>query len=327
MFGVGYKATKDGKLAFVKAIDFVEALNAADPIAEITKLSSIATFEKDVLAFCSDRGMSKVIRYVGHEYISFDGTGNPLSRVSCLIMEAGEEDLRRKVSANGRASCSWNIQVMRDVSQALAQLHSGGIAHHDIKPSNVISIADESLGKDSMKVGDLGRVVRKDQSGPFDGHHWPGDMRYSPPERWYGNAPGAIPHEWNNLRESADAYMLGSLLVYLFTGLTMQALVTKFLPHNFLPSQWKGGYDEDLLPILFDAHARVLKEHLLPQLIPEVADGIMAIAKDLTHPNPNKRGDSKARKQGHQPVGIDRIFQKFTLIALRCAAIERGMGK
>jgi hypothetical protein len=106
MFGVGYKATKDGKLAFVKAIDFVEALNAADPIAEITKLSSIATFEKDVLAFCSDRGMSKVIRYVGHEYISFDGTGNPLSRVSCLIMEAGEEDLRRKVSANGRASCS-----------------------------------------------------------------------------------------------------------------------------------------------------------------------------------------------------------------------------
>jgi len=326
-FGVGYKATKDGQLAFVKAIDFVEAINAADPMAELVKLSSIATFEKDVLAYCSDRGMSKIIRYIGHEYISFDDTNDPLNRVSCLIMEAGEEDLRRMISANGQASCSWNIQVVRDVSQAIAQLHSGGIAHHDIKPSNVITIAAESRGSDSMKVGDLGRVIRQSQSGPFDGHHWPGDMRYSPPERWYRQAPGAIPQGWNNLREAADAYMLGSLFVYLFTGSSMQSLVFKYIPHSFLPGQWKGGYDDDLLPVLIDAHARVLKEHLFPQLIPQVADEIMAIARDLTHPNPNKRGDSKARKQGHQPVGVDRIFQKFTRLALRCAAIERGMGK
>lgn len=110
-------------------------------------------------------------------------------------------------------------------------------------------------------------------------------------------------------------------------GSPIQPLVIKLIPQGFLPGQWGGGYDDYLLPILIDAHARVLKESLLPQLLPQVSDEIMAIAKDLTHPNPNKRGDTRARKQGHQPVGIDRVFQKFTLIALRCAAIERGMDK
>lgn len=326
-FGVGYKATKDGKIAFVKAIDFVEALNSADPMNELVKLSSIVLFEKDVLAYCSSKGMSKIIRYIGHEYISFDGSTNPMSRVSCLIMEAGEEDLRMLVSANGLSSCAWNIQVMRDVSQALAQLHKGGIAHHDIKPSNVISVSEESLRPKIMKVGDLGRVVRQDQSGPFDSHSWPGDQQYRPPERWYGNIPGAIPQGWNNVREAADAYMLGSLLVYLFTGTTLQSLVMGHIPNGFLPGQWGGGYDDDLLPVLFDVHARVLKEHLLPQLIPEVADGIMEIARNITHPDPRKRGDTRARKQGHQPVGIDRIHQKFTHIYLTCAAIELGRKK
>src|SRR5687767_11911268 len=84
-FGVGYKATKGNEIAFVKAIDFVEALNAADPLLELTKLSAIANFEKEVLEFCAARGMSKILRYIGHEYISSDGSNNPLTRVSCLI--------------------------------------------------------------------------------------------------------------------------------------------------------------------------------------------------------------------------------------------------
>lgn len=323
-FGVGYKASKDGQIAFVKAIDFVDALKSADPVVALANLTSLVLFERDVLSYCAEHGMSKVIRFIGHEYISSDGSTDPMKQVSCLIMESGDDDLRRLVGANGLSSCAWNMQVMRDVSQAVAQLHKGGIVHHDIKPSNVISFGAKTYPQKDMKVADLGRVVRREKAGPFDSGWWPGDRQYCPPERWYGGIRGAIPQGWNNSREAADAYMLGSLLVYLYTGTSLQSLVIKHISPAFLPGNWTGDYNGDLLPVLVDAHARVLSEYLLPQLTPEVADEIMEIAKNLTHPDPCKRGDKKARTQGHQPLGIDRIQQRFALLARRCAAIERG---
>lgn len=320
-FGAGYKATRGDEIAFVKAIDFVGALAATDPLEALGRLSAEATFEKDVLAYCTEKGMTKVMGYFGHEYVSSDGSNNPMTNVSCLIMEAGQQDLRRLVNGAGLAACAWNLQVMRDVSMAVAQLHGGGIAHQDIKPSNVIQVSDKTADQSqTMKVGDLGRVVRRDRNGPFDTNHWPGDLRYSPPERWYG----FVPPNWIDARDASDAYMLGSLLVYLFTGATLQSLVYPLIPDQFQPGKWNGGFDQDLLPVLIDIHARILNTHLKPALVPDIADRIMSIARDLTQPNPLHRGDMKARRQVGRPVGVDRIHQKLRNIALTCAAIERG---
>lgn len=322
-FGVGYKATRGDEIAFVKAIDFVEALSAADPLSELTKLSSVANFEKDVLSFCAQRGMSRVLKFIGHEYVSSDSTGNPLTNVSCLIMEAGTEDLRRLFNTKGAGSCAWNLQVLRDVSQAIAQLHKGGIAHQDIKPSNVIEVASNGTEGKMMKVGDLGRVVRREHAGPFDGMHWPGDGRYAPPERWYRY----LPPNWSDARDASDAYMLGSLMVYLFTGTTIQSLVFNHLPPAFSPGTWTGSFDQDLIAVLVDAHSRVLNQYLLPQLEPAIADGLFALARNLTNPDPLKRGDINARKQSGRPVGMDRIHQKLNTLALTAMAVERGKSR
>lgn len=320
-FGVGYKATRGSDTAFVKAIDFVDALQSPDPFAAIAALTQIALFERDVLAYCTARNMSRVLKYFGHEYIWVGDQANPLNRVSCLVLEAGNSDLRRLLTVTGLATCTWNLQVLKDVSQAVAQLHKGEIAHQDIKPSNVISFGDlPNANSSAMKVGDLGRVVRKGQSGPFDGLAWPGDPRYSPPERWYRY----VPPDWCDAREAADAYMLGSLLIFLFTGATLQSLVMNHIPSNFRPDQWAGRYDEDLLPVLMNAHAMVLESHLRPTLMPELADSIFEIARALTNPDPKVRGDTRARRQIGRPVGIDRIHQKLSAAALRCAAIDRG---
>ena len=319
-FGQGYRAEMGDKIAFVKAIDFVDALSASDPLSELSKLTAIANFEREVLAYCSESGMSKVLKYFGHEYVSCDGSADLLSRVSCLIMEAGTEDLRGYINVKGAGSCAWNLQVMCDVSQAIFQLHRGLIAHQDIKPSNVISVKGRAGQPEVMKVGDLGRVVRRNQAGPFDTQAWPGDRQYCPPERWYGYTPS----DWCDARDSADAYMLGSLLIFLFTGATLQTLVKPHIPDSFKPNQWTGRYDDDLLPVLVDAHIKVLNESLLPCLLPEIADGVMDIAKNLTHPDPLKRGDKNSRKETGRPVGIDRVFQKMRMLSLRSAAIERG---
>jgi serine/threonine protein kinase len=230
-FGVGYRATMGDRVAFVKAVDFVAAMEALDLLTELQKLVNEAQFEREVLEYCTSKGMSKVISYFGHEYYT-SAPADQLSRVSCLIMEAGDKDLRRLVNMDGLSTCAWNMQVMRDISQALAQLHKGNVAHGDIKPSNVIAI---NASGTEMKIGDLGRVVRNDKSGPFDSRRWTGDQNYMPPEGWYGNIPGAIPTGWNNTREATDAYMLGNLLVYLFTNASLQSLVMNEIPSGFKP--------------------------------------------------------------------------------------------
>ena len=80
--------------------------------------------------------------------------------------------------------------------------------------------------------------------------------------------------------------MIGSLLFYLFTGTTLQSQVFNLIPGDFLPGKWTGGFDQDLKAVLIDAHARALTDLLVPKLLPEVADGVLEVARALTHPRP-----------------------------------------
>jgi eukaryotic-like serine/threonine-protein kinase len=221
----------------------------------------------------------------------------------------------------GVRTCTWNLEIMRDVTLALAQLHKGGIAHQDIKPSNVVSVAAAlEVAESRVKVGDLGRVVRRDVSGPFNTMIWPGDQRYMPPERWYAH----MPSDWTDAREAADAYMVGSLLLFLFTGVSLQMLAYPHLPDQFKPGTWRGAFDQDLLAVLQNVHDKVLVECLLPNVVEQLRDDVFAIAKALTQPDPKLRGDPRARQQVGRPLGMDRIHQKFLSLARRSSVIDRG---
>lgn len=319
-FGVGYIAEKDGKHAFVKAIDFVGAIRSADPLKELAKLTAEANFERDALEFCGEKRMSKVVRLLAHEYVDAGNSNDPMQRVACLVLEFGEGDLRGKVNTIGSLRLSWILEVLRDVALAIDQLHRRGIAHQDIKPSNVVSIPQSgTVNGADMKLTDLGRVVRKGVAGPHDSRDWPGDPHYSPPERWYGfHSP-----DWPDEREASDAFMLGSLLFFLFTGVPLQPLLIVNTPDPFKPLNWRGGYDDALLTVLRDAQVRALADSLQPCLPDDYADAILSLAKSLTDPDPRIRGDARARSQSGRPVGIDRYHQKFRALALRAAIDER----
>ena len=118
--------------------------------------------------------------------------------------------------------------------------------------------------------------------------------------------------------------MLGSLLIFLSTGVTLQSLVAPLIPEQYLPKNWGGGYDQDLLAVLIDAHARVLEDHLRPMILSDFQAEVMKIAIELTHPDPRMRGDTRARRQVGRPVGLDRVHQRLRLLSLRAAANERG---
>lgn len=330
-FGVGYHVRRGAEQAFLKAIDFIGALRDSDPISKLAELVSHAQWERDMLGYCGERKMSRVVRLLDHEYVYPPGLENqPAMQVSCLVTEIGECDLRKKLDLVSNPTHSWKLHVLRDVALALDQLHGGGIAHQDVKPSNVISLPLQNSDTTSagaqpartasppaMKLTDVGRVVSRNKTGPFDHVKWPGDWRYAPPEKFYGfSAP-----EWHDERVAADAYMLGSLLVYLFTGLPMTTLLRDALPEQFRPENWQAGFDTALLPVLVNAQSEVLALHLAPQLPDGMRDALMTMTIELTHPDPRKRGDPGARAQGL--VGIDRYSQRFLMMAKRMDIVER----
>ncbi len=319
-FCIGYVAERDGKKAFVKAIDFVRALNAADPIVELSQLTSLATFEREAMELCDAQNLSRLIRLLSSEYVNLDPAKNPLSQVYCLIMEIGAGDLRKQLSHVGAFSCSAVFAILSDVALGLSQLHRHGVAHQDVKPSNVISMTDLTVPKDALfKVGDLGRVVRKDRRGPYDGMSWPGDRQYAPPERWYG----FVPAQWTDARESSDAYMLGSLVFFLLTGTPLQPLLLERLPPVMRPGGWSGGYTEELTLVLRSLQLEIVSDVLAPKAPSALRDDLVAVVKDLIDPDPVKRGDRRARAQVGSPVGLERFVPRFKHLANQAGIIER----
>ena len=62
-FSVSYGVTaKDGKQAFLKALDYSGAFSSADPARELQRMTEAYNFERDVVAAC--RGMDRVVRAI-----------------------------------------------------------------------------------------------------------------------------------------------------------------------------------------------------------------------------------------------------------------------
>lgn len=315
-FGVSYLAKRGTEVAFLKAVDFRRAFTEVDVIRAVAELANHSQWELDVLQYCASHGMSRVVRLIGHESLDVPSCGgDPLRKVTCILLEIGEGDLRGAIGHVDRPD-SWKLYAIREVALALDQLHRRGVAHLDVKPSNVI-VMEQDSATPLAKLGDLGRVVRKGQMGPFDAQPWPGDPAYMPPEKWYGYKSA----QWNDEREAADAFLLGSLLVFLFTGLSMSTLLHHQVPGPFQMGSYRGMFDQSLIDVLVRAQAVVLNTYVRPELPATCRDELLELTRELTHPDPSKRGDKVARRQG--VVGIDRYHQKLLRIAQRVAFEER----
>ncbi len=102
----------------------------------------------------------------------------------------------RTLRADGKKSVRWETSVCIDVGIRLAEglnhLHQNGLAHRDVKPSNVIFVNGKA------KLADIGLVAARDQ------RTFVGTEGFVPPE-----GPGSAP---------ADIYSLGKVLYEIATG-------------------------------------------------------------------------------------------------------------
>lgn len=284
-FSVGYKVQHlDGRTGFLKAIDLTEVLQASDTMKAMQAISEAYNFEVQICKRC--RELKNVVSIFDHGEIA-SGHGFPgVDKVFYLLFESAEGDLREILDRESRHDdLIWKIKTLRNVASGIGQLHSAGITHQDLKPSNVLAFPEEIF-----KVGDLGCCSSAGLNGPRDQLRIAGDTGYAPIELFYDLSQRQSFHD----RCAADLYLLGSLIFFHF-GSTSARSALMTAKHR-LPTILTRDFRLDL-PIWKQAFALSLEdlhEVMSDAGIPsQITSGLLSIVAELCEPDPKRRGNRK----------------------------------
>ena len=310
-FSTGYIVEKEDVRGFMKAMDLHGVIPRG--LKAIALATSQLHFEREIMAFCGDKRLSGIVRMLESGEFDPIQAGNPMDLVYYLIFEEAVGDIRRELTFAGTKEASWKLQILHNATKALLQLHGVDISHQDLKPSNVLSFPQQSV----FKLADLGRSACKHLPAPTDNANYPGDPTYAPPEYHYQY----VPQDYHDRRIASDAYLLGSLLLFLFAGAGAIMATMMRVPPACWHDQWQGSY-HDVLPHLIAAHTEVtrLLEDELPE---EFRDELSQAYFNLCHPDPQLRGHPDARRQTGRPVGLDRYLSAFDRLTKRALLSER----
>lgn len=323
-FSVGYIVERGSEKAFLKAMDLTRAL-MAEPDKQLDAIRFVIDmiqFEGAVLQECADRNLSRVVRLlesgvVDLETESKDPIAKAVNRVHIFIFELGGPDVRKAFGVPSPEDTTTRLRVLHNIATALQQLHSAGIAHQDLKPSNILQFPEGQ-----HKVADLGRASVQGKQGPLDGELFPGDPTYCPPEFAYGHTPP----DYLDRRYATDAYMLGSMIAFFFTLQGTTSLLQQALPEHLLPPKWQrsatvapwAGSYEDVLPYVDQAMTRVrsyVESHIPAYCRAELGEAFYQLA----HPSPYDRGHPKSRQATGRPIGLERYVSLFDKLSRQAA--------
>jgi len=314
-FSRGYIVQKNGSRAFLKAMDLHGPMKQG--LKAIENATRQFNFELELQSLCRDKRLANIVKLLEngeYQVKNMPSDDELLNKVYYLIFELADGgDIRRELNFNKCKSDSWKAFVLHRVAVALTQLHKNDIAHQDLKPSNVLSFRNEN----EYKLSDLGRSSSKKHAAPTDICPFPGDYNYAPPEYHYG----FIPSDYHDRRYGSDAYLLGSMISFLYCGLGAINLTMMNLPKNY---QEETGSFSDVLPFLINAHTKSLL-YLKPNFPSEQADALAEIYFQLCHPDPQVRGHPVTRSLPGKQIGLERYVSRFDLIAKKLKINDRNL--
>jgi len=298
--------SKNGKKAFLKALDYTEALMSSDDPARVLEaLTAAFNYERDLLSQCKQHALDRVVSVIADGKVRVSSAVDGM--VQYLIFEEAEGDARSSMDLGARFDLSLRLRALHHIAVGLNQLHSLAIAHQDLKPSNVLMFNNGS------KIGDLGCATRKGSGSPRDHLPVTGDRTYAPPELLYHHQPS----DWNARRLACDLYLLGSMVAYFFTALGMTRLwVPELLPMH-RPGIWPGTFEE-VLPFVRDAVAKAVDTVKVAIQNHVLQEEIAHIVRELCEPDPLMRGHPKNHSgvPGNE-YSVERYITKFDLLARR----------
>ena len=316
-FSTSYIVRSDnGEKAFLKAMDYTKALGSLDPdpARALQSMTAAYNFERDILEKCKSRRLSRIVTVLDSGTLQ---KGDPSSVVQYLIFELANDDIRSFVGWERAFDAAWALRTMHQATAALQQLHSVEIAHQDVKPSNVLIFENNR-----SKLADLGRASDRHSTSPHDELVCAGDQTYAPPELLYGYAS----QDWGVRRLGGDLYLLGSLVVFLCTSVSMTHLLYRRLDEKHRWTNWGGTYNE-VLPYLQSAFAQVIRE-LRKQIQIDSTDEITELVKQLCNPDPKLRGHTeniKYSKYSDNQYSLERYVSIFDRLARKAEwSLTRG---
>lgn len=127
-----------------------------------------------------------------------------------LVMERAESSLQDLLDAAGGTPLPEADRLLTEICEGLAHLHRLGWVHGDLKPANVLIMADGSV-----RLSDFGLTAELEGTRGTHGYIPPlGSPDYLPPERW--RAP--LDERGVQVRPTADVWALGVMIHQVFTG-------------------------------------------------------------------------------------------------------------
>lgn len=306
-FSVSYRAVNSkGKEGFLKALDFSKAFGSPDMTRILEAMTKAYNLELDLLNKCQEHRLSKIVFAITHGQAEAPGFVGDSRHVMYLIFELADGDIRNIYNLSKNLDLAWALRSLHNTAVALKQLHSRGIAHQDLKPSNVLFFKEQN----EFKVSDLGCASDKSSPSPNDEKPIPGDPGHAPYELLYGYS---TTNEFYR-RYGIDLYHLGSLIFFYFADISAsQAIQAKLKGYSGSASE-ESSFKNDL-PYIRKAFFDAIKE--LEQNIREKAgdltDEIVILVKELCEPDPEKRGHPLDRNLN--PYNLERYVSKLDLLA------------
>lgn len=305
------------ELGFCKALDLTSAvdiarINGVAVVDALRLLTDAYVFERDLVIHCADRRMSNVVRGVAAgEHLLTGPDVNPLlGSVPYIVFERADGDIRERL-ASSAFDDAWRLRVLHGAANGLRQLHQAGVFHQDIKPSNVMVVANAG------KLGDLGRAARSDVIGAWDGQGIAGDRTYAPPELLYGE----FQVDDRVRRLACDCFHLGSLAVFMYLGAGLTSLLEADLGPAFHWRVWPRDY-RNVLPFVRGAFDRVLTD-LESTVSNNLRADIVMIVRELADPDPLLRGNARAGN-GYARYSLERYVSILDRVARRAEVALRS---
>lgn len=302
-FSVCYIVERKGQKGFLKAINILSFLR--DDIPGLTEamaeLLNTFNYEKEILTRCKNKNFSKVSRLLDAGYDNFPGY--LIANVYYLIFEKADGDVRAHLNFSSLIDNAWKLRSLHNIAVGLKQLHSIGVSHQDLKPSNVFIYENVT-----SKIGDLGRSLCENLESPHAKLDFAGDTRYAPPEVFHK----FLLSEWINRVYAIDLYLLGSMACFYFTNLSMTALLSQKINSgiNILSLDF-----ENALPYWINAFDAVIDEFENHVKNISKKELLIDALRMLCNPDPRKRGHLMNIKEYGSNYNLERFVGLFNLLA------------